>query len=125
MFPSASHIAELLTLSGRGHVLCEENVILLIPSGQGWVIRLAVEPELVRVFTGTGVRILVGEDDPGDVAPLLEVVAAVMNGDIEEFFGAGDEGPLTSVGHRVWYPGGERQAGGEAISATVRAPAWS
>ena len=127
MFPSTSHIADRLThvLSGRGQVLHEGNAILLIPSGPGWVMRLTVSPEIVRVLTGLGVRILVGEDSPGDLDPLLEVVAAVMNGDVEEFFGTGDEGSLTSIGHRVWYPNGQRKAGDGNVSATVRAPAWS
>lgn len=127
MFPSTSCIAERLTqvLSGRGQVLHEANAILLIPSGPGWVMRLTVSPEIVWVFTGLGVTILVGEDRPGDLDPLVEVVVAVMNGDAEEFFGTGDEGSLTSIGHRVWYPHGERRAGNKTVSATVRAPAWS
>ena len=128
MFPSTSYIADRLThvLSGRGQVLHEGNAILLIPSGPGWVMRLTVSPEIVCVFTGLGVTILVGEDSPGDLDPLLEVVTAVMNGDVEEFFGTGDEGSLTSIGHRVWYPNGQRKAGYEGtVSATVRAPAWS
>lgn len=45
-----------------------------------------------------------------------------MNGDLEEFFGVGDEGALTSVGHRVWYPHGELEVSGELVVAAVRAP---
>ncbi len=80
-----------------------------------------MEPELVRVFTGLGVRLVVGEDDPGDLDPISEVVTAIIKGDLEELFGGG-EGPPTSIGHRVCYSSGERRAGGAPVVA-VRAPA--
>ncbi|MFV0429593.1 MAG: hypothetical protein ACK5KO_09245, partial [Arachnia sp.] len=89
------------------------------------IARVIVTPEVAYVRTGLGVRISIGADDPSDVAVIVEVVAAIMNGDAEEYFGTGDDGPLTSIGHRVWYLHGSRATEKIASAVTVRAPRWS
>ncbi len=35
---------------------------------------------------------------------------AIVNGDAEEYFGTGDDGPVSGIGHCVSYPGRERRA---------------
>lgn len=127
MFPSAALIAEQLSplMAGRGELLRQGQVVVLVPAGDGWVIRLVVNPEFVLLTTGSCVRILIGEDEPGSLEPVMEVVAAIIGGDLEEFFRVGADKALTSTGHRVWYQHGERRAGSETEVLTVRAPAWT
>lgn len=98
---------------------------VLVPAGDGWVIRLVVNPKFVLLTTGSSVRILIGEEEPGSLEPVMEVVAAIIDGALEEFFHVEADKALTSIGHRVWYPHGERRAGAEADVLTVRAQAWT
>ena len=102
------------------------STLLLLSNAGGWATRVVVTADCATVSTGMGSVIPVAADED-HAGPVVEVVGAIINGDAEEYFGTGDYGPLSVIGHRVWYPGGERRAldAGAVVAATYRAIPWT
>lgn len=128
MFPDARTLAAELApvLPAGGQLHQDADTVLLLPARVGWPIRLVATDDVARVFTGTSSHILIGADDPTDSSVVIEVVRAIQRGNAEEYFGTSEDGHLTVIGHRVWFPSGglRRLDAGASPVATYRAPAW-
>ena len=85
------------------------STLLFLSNGGGWASRVVLTADSATVSTGIGSVIPVAADED-HAGPVIDVVGAIINGDAEEYFGTGGYGPLSVIGHRVWYPGGERRA---------------
>jgi hypothetical protein len=128
MFHLDDVAAAMVAAAGsRGRIIPLPHAVLAAPTGPGSpILAQMLEPGDLRLRAGLGSWIRVVADEDDDLEAMREVVEAVIGGRFEEFLGTTPDGPAGVVGHRVWYPRGERQALDEEHGPIVthRWPAW-
>ena len=80
------------------------STLLLLSKGGGRAIRVVVTADGVSTGMGKRYRSPLMKTMP---VPSSKKSARSSNGDAEGYFGTGEDGPLSVIGHRVWYPGGD------------------
>ncbi len=115
-------------VGARGQVFSKPGVgsILLVPSGAGLPIVIHIYEDEARIWFGGELHLGVANNDPGDDETVIEVLDAIMRGNIEQHFGIVEDGTIAEMGNRVWYERGEQKSDyDQPPIAIFRLPAWS
>ncbi len=115
-------------VGARGQVFSKSDAgsIFLVPSGAGLPIVVRLYEDEAWIWFGGELPLGIANDDPGDDETVIEVLDAIMRGNIEQHFGVVEDGTIAEMGNRIWYERGEQKSEyDQPPIATFRLPAWN